>query len=91
METPQNKKMARSGALLIITVLLALPIWSILIEPNLLLVKDYTITPTSWPQEFDGLKIAVVSDLHVGSLFIDNNKVKQVETQEKSLYHGILH
>ena len=50
-------------------------VWSFFIEPNRLVVKNETIELTQWPSGFDNLKIAVLSDLHVGSPFIDIEKL----------------
>lgn len=60
-------------------------IWSIGIEPSLLYVKNYDLSLPEWPSQLNGLKIAIITDLHVGSLHIDRKKVvKVVEETNKT-------
>src|SRR5918912_4425055 len=56
---------------------LSLILWAFLIEPNRLVVNETQLSLRGWPPAFAGLKIVVVSDLHVGSPHIDVEKVKQ--------------
>jgi predicted MPP superfamily phosphohydrolase len=42
-------------------------VWGFLIEPALLRNEDYELTPTPWPAACDGLRVAVLADLHIGS------------------------
>ncbi len=60
---------------------LSLGLWSFFIEPNRLVVKEETIELANWPSGFGNLKIAVLSDLHVGSPFIDAEKVHYIVSQ----------
>ncbi|MGH9551723.1 MAG: metallophosphoesterase [Terriglobales bacterium] len=57
---------------------LAAGIWSVAIEPNLLFVKYYTVELPRWPAELDGMKVALISDVHAGSLYIDRKKIAQI-------------
>lgn len=57
-------------------VAIILAIWAFLIEPNLLIVHQETITLANWPSELDELKVAVISDIHAGSPFIDADKLR---------------
>jgi len=45
----------------------ALAAWAFMIEPSMLRVREVTLTPPRWPLECDGLRVAVLADLHVGS------------------------
>src|SRR6476646_8255364 len=68
-KTPKWPKRIRV-ALAIIPLLLSLLIcWSML-EPARLVTKEKAIKIENWPVELRGLKIAVLSDLHVGGWFI---------------------
>lgn len=64
--------------ILLVAIALGMILWSTLVEPAQLFVRNYDITVPRWPAEFNGMKVAIISDLHVGSHFIDNAKVKRV-------------
>lgn len=53
-------------------------IWSVFIEPADLVVKEYSIELSNWPKQLNGLKIVVLSDLHVGSLHIGPEKLRTI-------------
>ena len=80
-DQPTNKK-RRSRAKIILLALLCclafLAIWAFVIEPSRLVLRETRITLPSWPANFKGLRIAVISDLHAGSPFITLDKIQQV-------------
>ena len=49
--------------------LVVLPLfgWSVYRELGSLVLKDHELSPPDWPESLDGLKIALLADLHVGS------------------------
>lgn len=49
------------------TLAVALPIWGFLIEPGSLRNEDHEVTVPDWPVGCDGLRVAVLADLHIGS------------------------
>lgn len=53
-------------------------IWGFFIEPNRLVVRQETIRIENWPAELSGLRIAVISDVHTGGPFIDNEKLQLI-------------
>lgn len=55
---------------------LALAAWAFLIEPDRLVVNETRIGLPSWPNELNGLRIAVISDLHPGGLSIRREKLR---------------
>lgn len=57
---------------------LAIFLYAVLIEPGLLLVKNYPLKVPHWNASFDGLKVVVLSDIHVGSLHIGLDKVRKI-------------
>jgi predicted MPP superfamily phosphohydrolase len=57
---------------------LSLILWAFVIEPNRLVVNETQLSLGGWPPALRGLKIVVISDLHVGSPHIDVEKLKQV-------------
>jgi uncharacterized protein len=80
---PKSRKkrilLIAAGALALALILTG--IWAFLIEPNRLVVREETIVLPNWPPGFENLKIAVLSDLHVGSPFIDAEKLQLIVSQ----------
>ncbi|HMB26702.1 MAG TPA: metallophosphoesterase [Blastocatellia bacterium] len=80
-EQPGNKK-GRSRAKIIFFALLCclafLALWAFVIEPSRLVLRETRITLPSWPANFKGLRVAVISDLHAGSPFITLDKIHQI-------------
>jgi len=44
-----------------------LAVWGFWIEPGRLVVRRYVLHPPDWPVRLDGLRVALLADLHVGS------------------------
>ena len=59
--------------------------WAFFIEPNRLVVHEETIEIENWPQQLDGLRIAVLSDIHVGASFIDDKKLRTIVERTNQL------
>ena len=74
------RKIGLTSVLLTTTVLSisALAIWAFWWEPNSLVTHNYAIELEDWPPACDGLKIAVLADLHVGSPYNDITKLKYI-------------
>src|SRR6266516_6816775 len=62
----------------VVLVILALGVWAFIIEPNRLIVHQEAIAINSGPKELDGLRIALISDIHTGGPFIDYRKLRQI-------------
>lgn len=62
----------------ILIIFICLGIWSLFIEPNRLVVKESTMQISDWPALISGLRIAVISDIHAGSPFIDQDKLQEL-------------
>jgi uncharacterized protein len=45
--------------------------WGFLIEPSRLVVRHEDLSLPRWPKELSGLRVALLSDLHIGSPFWD--------------------
>jgi predicted MPP superfamily phosphohydrolase len=56
-------------------------VWTFFIEPNRLVVNEATIQIENWPAGADKLKIAVLSDLHFGSPYIDAAKLQLITSK----------
>jgi uncharacterized protein len=76
--TPRWKKRVRVTLAAIPLLLACMFFWAFLVEPNRLVVRRETITIDKWPKELSDLKIAVISDIHVGGWFIDDTKLRLI-------------
>jgi predicted MPP superfamily phosphohydrolase len=74
----RKKRIVILTALGLALILLLSAIWAFFIEPNRLVVREEKIELTGWPSEFENLRVAVLSDLHVGSPYIDADKLKLI-------------
>lgn len=54
------------------------------IEPNLLIVKNENLYIPNWDKGLNGFKVAVISDLHIGSKFVDLKKAKTISKKINS-------
>lgn len=50
-----------------VPVLIVLGVWGFWVEPSTLRNENHEIALASWPSECDGLRIAILADLHTGS------------------------
>jgi len=50
------------------------------IEPNRLVVNRYEIRIDGWNPAFDGFRVALISDIHAGSTYIDEEKLRKIVT-----------
>ena len=64
--------------------------WGFFIEPNRLVVHEETIAIDNWPQALDGLRIAVISDIHVGGSFIDDKKLHSIVDRTNQLHPELI-
>ncbi len=66
-----------SAAVLAIIGLLCMA-YGFFIEPNRLLANSYEIKIKDWNKAFDNYKIVAISDIHGGSNFIDEAKIRKI-------------
>src|SRR4051794_23904073 len=52
--------------------------WATLVEPRLLRVRRVELAPPSWPAALDGLRVALVSDLHAGAPHFGAHRIAAV-------------
>ena len=64
--------------------------WAVFIEPNRLEVHQETIAIDRWPQQLDGLRIAVLSDIHVNGSFINEKKVRTIVRRTNELQPDLI-
>ena len=64
------------AAALVAAPFLFLGLWAFVIEPSRLIVREETISMAKWPSSLNGLRVAAISDIHAGSPFIDEDKLR---------------
>jgi len=72
------RRKARFVVVVLVLPLLVLGGWAFWWEPSRLTQKQYDITLNSWPSSCNELKVAMLSDLHVGAPYFDLPKLKKV-------------
>ena len=83
--TPHWKKRVRIALATIPLLIAFFFFWGIWIGPNRLVVYQEVVTIEKWPKELDGLKIAVLSDIHAGSWCIDDKKLHLIVERTNQL------
>ena len=53
-------------------------LYALLIEPKFLSVRTKTIYLPNWDEKLDGVKIGIISDLHIGCNTVDLEKLKKL-------------
>jgi len=77
-KTPRWRKRLRIVLACLPPLFFAFLIWGFFIEPNRLVIRPATIQIQNWPAELNGLRIAVISDIHTGGPFIDEKKLQLI-------------
>ena len=75
---PRWPKRLRVSLAAIVLFLGLLGFWGFFIEPSLLVIREQTIEIENWPQQLDGLRVGVISDIHVGASFITDEKLRTI-------------
>ena len=88
--TPKWPKRIRVTLAAIPVIIGLLVFWGFFIEPNRLVVKYETIEVKNWPTPLNGLKIAVLADIHAGGAFIDQNKLRLIVKRTNELNPDII-
>ena len=83
--TPRWAKRLRVSLSVIILLLGFLVFWGFFIEPGRLVVRHQTIQIANWPSELNGLKVAVLSDIHVDNWFVTEKKVRTIVERTNQL------
>ncbi len=82
---PRWAKRLRIAFAAIILFLAGVAFWGFLIEPGRLVIREQTIQIDNWPQPLDGLRIAVLSDIHVDNWFITEKKLRTIVERTNQL------
>jgi len=88
--TPRWAKRLRVTLDVVILLIGLLIFWGFLIEPGRLVVRQQTIQIANWPTELNGLKVAVLSDIHVDKWFITERKVRTIVQRTNELQPDLI-
>jgi predicted MPP superfamily phosphohydrolase len=72
------KTIRRLIILVLLLTVVSLGVWSVFVEPNRLVIHSETLSIKGWPSSLDGLRIAAIGDIHGGSPFIRENKLRDI-------------
>lgn len=88
--TPRWAKRLRVSFAAIILTLAGLVFYAFFIEPNRLVVRHETVQIENWPKELEGLRIAVLSDIHVGGWFVRDKKMRLIVDRTNQLQPDLI-
>jgi predicted MPP superfamily phosphohydrolase len=72
------KRIIRTTLGIVLLLILSCLVWGFFIEPSRLVLHQETIHIDNWPKELNGLRIALIADIHTGGPFIDDNKLRRI-------------
>jgi predicted MPP superfamily phosphohydrolase len=72
------KRKALAVGLTFLLVVFGLVIWVFLIEPNRLVSNHDQLVIDNWPSNLSNLRVAAIADIHAGSPFIDEDKLREI-------------
>ncbi len=78
MASPSRKRTLRRWLLGFLLIGLVLSVWAFGAEPASLRVREYPLRIPGWPADRAGIRIALLSDLHVGSPYNGLDKLEEV-------------
>lgn len=87
---PASPKRLRVTLDAVILWLALMAFWGFFIEPNRLIVREQTIALDNWPRALDGLRVAVISDIHAGGSFIDDKKLHSIVERTNQLHPDLI-
>jgi predicted MPP superfamily phosphohydrolase len=73
-----GKRKLRRAFLGLLLLGLALAFWAFVAEPSSLRVREYAVEASGWPVDQAGLRIALLTDLHIGSPYNGLDKLDEV-------------
>lgn len=84
-KTRRWPKRLRVSLYAIILLLGLMAFWGFFIEPGRLVTRQQTIAIHNWPQSLNGLRVAVLSDIHADDWFIHNKKLRSIVERTNQL------
>jgi predicted MPP superfamily phosphohydrolase len=88
--TPRWPKILRVTFAGLVLLLAGIAFWGFLIEPNLLVVKHETIQIDNWPPALDGLRIAVLADIHADDWSVTDKKLRHIVEETNKLQPDLI-
>ncbi len=88
--SPRWNKRIRITLAVIPLIIAGLVFWGTFIEPNRLVVRHESLQINNWPPGLNGLKIAVLSDIHAGGSFIDEKKLRLIVERTNQLQPDLI-
>lgn len=89
-QTPRWAKRIRVTLTALTLIIAFLVFYGTFIEPARLIDRSETIQIAHWPRELNGLKIAVLSDIHVGGWAIDDKKLRLIVERTNALQPDVI-
>jgi len=87
---PRWPKRLRVAFVAIVLFLAGVAFWAFLIEPRRLVTHQETIQIDNWPRSLDGLRIAVLSDLHVDNWSVTDKKLRTIVERTNQLQPDLI-
>jgi predicted MPP superfamily phosphohydrolase len=87
---PVWPKRLRVAFAAIILFLAGVAFWGFFVEPRRLVVHEQTIQIDNWPQPLDGLRIAVLSDIHVDNWSVTEKKLRTIVERTNQLHPDLI-
>jgi len=75
----------RRSIAIVLAFIALLAIWSGYIEPRRLVVHEETLVLPGWSAALDGLRVAALSDLHVGNPYMNTARLRQIVARTNAL------
>ena len=88
--TPRWPKRLRVSFAALVLLLGGIVFWAFLVEPGRLVVRHETIQIDNWPRELDGLRIAVLSDIHADGWFVTDKKLHTIVEKTNQLQPDLI-
>jgi len=87
---PRWPKRLRVAFAAIVLFLAGVAFWAFLIEPRRLVTHQETIQIDNWPQSLDGLRIAVLADIHVDNWSVTESKLRTIVERTNQLQPDLI-
>lgn len=68
----------------------SLALWAFVIEPASLRLREYELAPPGWPPACDGLRVAALADLHVGSPWNGLSKLAEIVAETRAAHPDLV-